>query len=168
MEIIDIIDKKNQVLYQCSKEEAHQKGLLHACIIAEVIDSKGNWTLVKQANNRQDAGQYVSPVGGHIRAGENVTDALARETLEEIGLTNFSSKFIGKAILNREVIGRKENHLFILYEIYSDQIPTLNHESVSFEKFTPAQIKQEILSNPTKFGQAFHFVLENFYEQLID
>ena len=163
MEIVDIINQQNEVLYQASKDEAHQAGLLHRCIIAEVIDSKGNWTLVKQANDRQDAGQFVSPVGGHIRAGESETQALSRETLEEMGLTMFTSKFIGKAILNREVISRKENHLFILYEIYTDQSPTLNHESIGFEKFSFDQIKSEIQSNPTKFGQAFHFVMETFY-----
>ncbi len=163
MEIVDIINDQDEVLFQTSKEEAHQKGLLHRCIIAEVIDSQGNWTLVKQASDRQDAGQYVSPVGGHIRAGESEADALKRETLEEMGITIFNSKFIGKAILNREVIGRKENHLFILYEIYTDQHPTLNHESVSCEKFSFGQIQKEIQSNPSKFGQAFHFVIEKFY-----
>lgn len=165
MELVDIINEQNEVLYQTSKDEAHQKGLLHRCIIAEVIDSQGNWTLVKQASDRQDAGQFVSPVGGHIKAGENETEALAREALEEMGLTSFTSKYIGKAILNREVIGRKENHLFILYEISTDQAPTLNHESVSFEKFSLDQIKKEIRSNPAKFGQAFHFVFERFYRK---
>ena len=163
MELVDIINQQNEVLYQTSKNEAHQKGLLHRCIIAEVIDPQGNWTLVKQASDRQDAGQFVSPVGGHIKAGESEAEALAREALEEMGLTSFTSKYIGKAILNREVIGRKENHLFILYEIYTDQTPTLNHESVDFEKFSFDQIKSEIQSNPTKFGQAFHFVMKRFY-----
>ena len=166
MEMVDIINQQNEVLYQTSKEEAHQKGLLHRCIIAEVIDSKGNWTLVKQASDRQDADQYVSPVGGHIKAGESETEALAREALEEMGLTSFTSKYIGKAILNREVIGRKENHLFILYEVYTDQTPTLNHESVDFEKFSFDQLKSELHSNPTKFGHAFHFVMEKFYSGL--
>lgn len=163
MEIVDIINEQNEVLYQTSKDKAHQIGLLHRCIIAEVIDSQGKWTLVKQASDKQDAGQYVSPVGGHIRTKESEADALRRETLEEMGITNFTSKFIGKAILNREVIGRKENHLFIVYEIYTDQPPTLNHESVSCKKFSFKQIKKEIRSNPTQFGQAFHFVMEKFY-----
>jgi isopentenyl-diphosphate delta-isomerase len=163
MEMVDIINQQNEVLYQTSKDEAHQKGLLHRCIIAEVIDSQGNWTLVKQASDRQDAGQYVSPVGGHIKAGESETEALAREALEEMGLTIFTSKYIGKAILNREVIGRKENHFFILYEIYTEQAPVLNHESVDFEKFSFDQMKSELCSNPTKFGQAFHFVIKKFY-----
>lgn len=163
MEIVDVVDKNNRVLSQISKDEAHQKGLLHRCIISQVIDSSGRWTLVKQAGDRQDPGQYVSPVGGHIQAGESEEDALAREALEEMGLTVFTSKRVGAAIYNREIIGRKENHFFILYEIYSDQPPTLNHESVGFEKFSFVQLKQELITSPKKFGSAFHFVFERFY-----
>lgn len=88
MEIVDIVNEHDQVTGQISKQEAHQQGLLHRCVIAEVIDSQGNWKLVKQASDRQDAGQYVSPVGGHVQAGEDPDDALNREAFEEMGLTD--------------------------------------------------------------------------------
>lgn len=164
-EIIDILNDNLKVIGQDTKEHAHQQGLLHACVVAELIDPDGNWTLVKQASDRQDAGQYVSPVGGHIRAGESYIDALKRETFEELGIREFNSKFIGQKIFNRNVIGRKENHLFILCEIYSDQTPTLNHESVSFQKFSSSQLKTKINSNPYLFGEAFHFVTMHFYPE---
>ncbi len=48
-EVVDVVDKGNKVLHQVSKHEAHQKGLLHRTIIAEIIDSKGRMTLVNQA-----------------------------------------------------------------------------------------------------------------------
>lgn len=163
MEMVDVVDKNNEVLSQISKDEAHQKGLLHRCIVSQVIDSSGLWTLVKQADDRQDPGQYVSPVGGHMQAGESEEDALKREAMEEMGIRLFTFKRVGQAIFNREVIGRKENHFFILYKIYSDQPPTLNHESVSFEKFSFAQLQQKLKTDPTKFGKAFHFVFETIY-----
>lgn len=164
MEIVDIVDENNKVIGQIAKGEAHQTGALHRCVVSQLIDSQGNWTLVKQASDRQDAGQYVSPVGGHVQAGESEDDALKREAFEELGLKNFKFKLIGRKIFNREVIGRKENHYFIVYEIYSDQPPVLNHESVGYEKFTPEQLAQEIKENPTKFGNAFHFGYSNFYQ----
>lgn len=66
-ERVDIVDEQDNVLYQTTKQEAHKKGLLHRTVISEVKDSKGRWILVKQSSDRQDAGQYVSPVGGHIK-----------------------------------------------------------------------------------------------------
>lgn len=123
---------------------------------------------MQQAADRQDPGQYVSPVGGHVRAGETIEAAARREAEEEIGLTNFSIKYIGKAIFNREVNNKKENHYFILYEIYSDENPILNHESVSFEYFTKDQLSEQLRNSPKKFGDAYHFVVRTFYPQLLE
>jgi 8-oxo-dGTP pyrophosphatase MutT (NUDIX family) len=140
---------------------------LHRCVVSEVYDSKGRWLLVKQAADRQDAGQLVSPVGGHVAAGESEDDALKREALEEIGLKDLEYKLKGRAIYNREVLGRKENHYFILYEITSDEPLTLNYESVGYETFTTDELKQALRETPARFGAAFIRVLQEFYPHLL-
>lgn len=163
-EIVDIVNQNDKVIGTVSKGEAHEKGLLHRTVIAEIIGSDGKWTLVKQAADRQDADQFVSPVGGHVQSGETLEDALKREANEEYGLSSdFQFKLIGKRIFNREVNGKKENHLFILYEIYTDASPVLNAESIAFERYTKEEIQMQIGANPEKFGAAFHFVLRAFY-----
>lgn len=165
-EKIDIVDENDRVVASVWKSEAHEKGLLHRTVIAEVIDSKGNWTLVKQSSSRQDAFQFVSPIGGHVASGETEVEALKREAYEEYGLnSDFEYKLVGKKIFYREVLGRKENHYFILYEIYTDVSPVLNEESTEFEKFTPGQLKQELAEKPDKFGEAFIFIINNFYNK---
>lgn len=168
MEMVDVVTPNNQVTGEkIGKDEAHQTGALHRCVVAEVIDSQGNWTLVQQAADRQDAGQFVSPVGGHVSAGEDEETALKRETLEEMGLSNFTYKRVGQAIFNREVIGRKENHLFVLFEVYTDQLPTLNHESVAYQKFSLPELKQLLKTNPRQFGDAFWFLVNGIYRQTL-
>lgn len=165
-EMVDIVDIQNIVLHSTTKKQAHTEGLLHRTVIAELKDSQGNWVFVKQAADRQDAGQLVSPVGGHVQAGETELEALYREAFEEIGLKDFEHKFVGRAIFNREILGRKENHYFVLYEIFSDEIPQLNHESVSHVSFTEKDFKKRLSSHPHEFGHAFHFILDTFYEHL--
>ncbi len=166
-EMVDVVGEDATILYKTSKTKAHELGLLHKTVIAEVIDRKGRWVLVKQASDRQDAGQYVSPVGGHVRSGESEVDALYREAKEELGLKNFQYKFIGKAVFNRRILGRQENHYFILYEIYSDERPKLNQESVGYRSFTKYQIKRQLKNNPKKFGDAFYFIVKTFYPDLM-
>ncbi len=166
-ELVDIVNEENQVIGQIMKTQAHKSGELHRCVVAEVIDSDENWSLVKQASDRQDAGQFVSPVGGHIQAGETEEDALKREAMEELGIEIADFRRVGQTIFNREVIGRKENHLFVFYEIYTDGHPTLNHESVAIEKFSVEQLKKERKETPQKFGDAFHHVVKNFYPELL-
>lgn len=168
IESVDVVDNNDNVLYQVTKQQAHQKGLLHRTVISEIRDSQGNWILMKQASDRQDAGKYVSPVGGHVRAGETEDEALIREALEEAGLEDFTFKLIGKVIFNRFVIGRQENHYFILYEIYSDKKIILNHESESYRVFSEEELKEELDKNPGIFGEAFHFVVKTFYSGLLD
>jgi len=151
-ELVDIVDENDKALYAATKEKAHKKGLLHRTVISEVINSKGKWMLVKQSKDRQDAGQYVSPIGGHIGTGESEIDALKRETFEEVGLKNFTYKFIGKAMFKRHVLKRIENHFFIVYEIFLDENPKLNHESESYKMFTKEELKRKIKNNPKEFG----------------
>ncbi|OGK26704.1 hypothetical protein A2954_06965 [Candidatus Roizmanbacteria bacterium RIFCSPLOWO2_01_FULL_37_12] len=167
-EIVDIIDENNKVFYKTSKQEAHEKGLLHSCVISEIINSKGEWLLFLPSDYKQDKDQYVSPIGGHVRSGESLEDGLKREAFEEAGLKNFKFKFIGKGIYNRFVIGRQENHFFNVYEIYTDKTAILSHETKNFKYFTKNEIIENMKKNPHMFGGAFHFVYKNIYKEFED
>ena len=166
-EQIDIVNERDEVVDISSKFTAHNQGLLHRTVIAEVIGPDGRWTLVQQASDKQDAGQFVSPVGGHVRAGESEDDALRREAAEEYGLTGeLQFKCIGKKVYKRQTRGKIENHYFSVYEIYTNKPPVLNEESVGTETFSKEQLARELKENPSKFGDAFHFVFNNFYQSI--
>jgi len=166
-ELVDIVNENQDKIEVVKKKEAHERGLLHKTVISEVIDSKGRWLFVKQASDRQDAGQYVSPVGGHVTSGETNDEALKREANEELGLTgNYKYELVGKAIFDRSILGRQENHYFIVYKIYSDAEPKLNHESESCRYFTESELKAELAEHPEYFGDAFHFVAKNIFPHL--
>lgn len=163
-ELVDIVDEEGNFIEVVSKREAHEKGLLHKCVVAEIIDSRGRWLMVKQPTSKQDSGQYVSAVGGHVSAGETEVEALKKEAQEEIGLDgDFKYELVGRTVLNRYVLGRQENHLLVLYKIYSDKEPIVNDEVESHKYFTDEELKQELKENPKSFGNAFHFIVEEFF-----
>lgn len=167
-ELVDIVNEKGEVVGITTKKEAHEKGLLHKTAIAEVVDSKGRWLFVKQPIGKQDVGQYVSPAGGHVVSGESDELALRREVEEEIGLSgDYKYEYIGKTIYNRHVIGRHENHYFIVYKIYSDHIPVLNHECESYKYFTEEELKKELRQNPGSFAKPVHFIVKNFFTEFL-
>lgn len=166
-EIVDIVDIDCTVIDSIPKSMAHQKGLLHRTVIGEVRRPNGDWVLVKQSGDRQDAGQYVSPVGGHAKAGESDESALARETLEEIGLAEFNSEFVGRFVFERKVLGRHENHYFIVYKITTDQDLLLGDEADAYEIFPEQQLKDLLAAKPEMFGGAFFALLKQFYPHLL-
>ena len=99
-----------------------------------------------------------------MRSGEGEDEALKREAEEEYRLKDvFKFQLKGKKIYNREVRGRKENHYFVLYEIYTVKKPILNEESVGHETFSPDELKAALKEEPNKFGTAFHFIVQPFY-----
>lgn len=168
-ELIDIIDENEKVINTVTKKEAHEKGLLHKTVVADVFDSQGRWLLIKQTQDRQDGGLYVSPMGGHVLSGETDEQAFKREIAEELGLTgDLNFKLAGKKIYNRFVLGHQENHMFVLYQVFSDQEPKLNYESESYKYFTLEEIKEGIKSRSKIFGEAMFFVVENFYPELLN
>lgn len=165
-EIVDIVDEDCQVLRQELKIDAHKHGWLHKTVIGYLRDGS-NWRLVRQAADRQDAGQLVAPVGGHVKAGESDVDALLRECEEEIGTRNVAYKEIGRARFHRQVIGRDENHLFIIYEISTDDPVNLGEEAVDIESFTKDELRQAVEQHPQEFGDAYFFVMETFYPDFL-
>jgi isopentenyl-diphosphate delta-isomerase len=167
LEPVDIVDEDNNILYGTTKGEAHEKGLLHRTVIAPVFTTQGHWLLVEQSADRQDAGQFVSPVGGHARTGETEEEALRREALEEIGHAEIAFQLKGRSIFNREILGRKENHYFIIFEITTDDPLVLGDEAVSYKQFTEDELKQALKTTPERFGNAFHHMVGEFYPHLL-
>lgn len=165
-EKVEIVDEDLNVLQTATKLKAHTNGLLHPIVIGEVRNSKGEFLLVKQASFMQDSGQFVAPVGGHIGAGETPEVALKREASEEIGTADFKFKYIGKFIYERKVIGRHENHYFIIFEIETDQIGKLGDESVEIRSFSELELKDILKNNPELIGPPARLIFANFYRQL--
>lgn len=162
MEIVDIVTPEGVPLRRASKQQAHAEGLLHPCVIGVVKHVDGSRIVVRQNTHKQDAGQYVNPVGGHVQAGESLEDALRREVLEEIGWKDFTFDLIGSVIYDRKTLGRRENHLFHVYNIRSGEPFVTNDESVEVRTMSADEYARLLQTQSHLFGPPHHFVEETF------
>ncbi len=90
---------------------------LHAVVHLHVINSKGQLLLqLRPKSKKIQPGRWDTAVGGHITYGEDLPKALQRETVEEIGLTNFEAKLTGHYVWKCEV----ENEYVFVFTTHSD------------------------------------------------
>lgn len=161
-EMVDIVNEHGVALRRELKTDAHKHGWLHKTVIG-CLRFGDDFVLVRQAADRQDAGQLVNPVGGHVRAGESDVAALLRESKEEIGARNVQHRLLGTAQFRRQVLGRDENHLFVVYEITTTDEIVLGPEAVDIQRFTTAELQRMAATGSPDLGDAYFFVAERFY-----
>ena len=99
MEILDLINEKNEVLGQVSRQEVREKGLLYRSAQI-VVFYNGKIVLEIRSKNKSKRPLHLSDVGETVQAGETFEEAAVRGVKEEIGLDAENLKEIGEEIIN--------------------------------------------------------------------
>ncbi|MFA6322011.1 MAG: NUDIX domain-containing protein [Candidatus Buchananbacteria bacterium] len=162
IEYLDLVDEKNNVIGQTTKEESHRLGYPHRVVAIFVTNQLGELLI----NLRADTKLWDHSVGGHVRQHEDNLSAANREGSEEIGLPgNQPLKFLGEFLLNESLNGKSVNHWFIVYStmVNSDFILRCQEGEVLELKWIKIEdLLNEIGASKEKFDQGFINTL-NFY-----
>lgn len=148
-EIVDIVDRDNNVIGSASVAEAHDKKLLHRVVGVFVFDAyDGSFYL--QTGNKY--GKIDLPVGGHVQQGEVYEYAAKREMLEEISLDVPLHK-VTKFLPTNAKLG----HFWGLFTATAPEGWRFEatEEVSSLSKFSLAVIKQKMRSDPDSFTHGF-------------
>ncbi len=96
MEMFQLVDRDGNPAGQAEREECHGNPLLiHLVVHLHVLDPAGRLLLQKRAMSKDtNPGLWDTSVGGHVRAGEDVTEALQREAREELGIDAAGARFL--------------------------------------------------------------------------
>lgn len=91
-----LVDEEGNVTGKASRAECHSGSkLLHPVIHLHVFNRAGELYLQKRSMTKDiQPGKWDTAVGGHVDYGEEVETALRREAREELGITDFTPRFI--------------------------------------------------------------------------
>ena len=134
-ELFPIVDCLGNVVGSATRTECHSGSmLLHPVVHLHVINKCGSIYLQKRSLNKLiQPGKWDTAVGGHVDYGEEIIDALKRETREEIGIIINNPKFLCSYLFRSTV----EYEFVNVYSISVDDTfnPTLNPEEISEGRF---------------------------------
>ena len=145
-EIFPIVNQEGEVIGSATREECHaQTFILHPVVHLHIFNSAGELYLQKRVITKKiQPGKWDTAVGGHVDYGEQIEEALLRETREELGVTNFTPKFLMKYIFRSSV----ESELVYVYQCTYDRPFSLDPSEVETGRFwTLNEIKSNIGKN---------------------
>ncbi|MEI6780187.1 MAG: NUDIX domain-containing protein [Verrucomicrobiota bacterium] len=86
-EIFDVVNERDEVIGQRSRNEVHRLGLMHRAVHVLVFNSAGLVFLQKRSLSKdRQPGLWDSSASGHVDTGEDYDACAVRELGEEIGL----------------------------------------------------------------------------------
>jgi len=87
MEILDVVNDKDEVIGEASIKEIYEKRLPHRIVHILIFNKKGEMALQFRSKHKSFCPQHWStPVGGHVQKGEAAEQAALREFQEELGV----------------------------------------------------------------------------------
>jgi len=127
-EWFDIVDEEGGVKGKAPRSVCHSgPGRLHPVVHLHIIDSKDRIFLQKRAMSKEILpGKWDTAVGGHIASGETIEDGLKREAAEELGITAFEARLIGKYVWETDI----ESELVFMFISRYDKAISINKEEI--------------------------------------
>lgn len=104
MEYLPIVNTNGEPIGKASRDECHgNPNLMHPVVHLHVFNSVHKLFLQKRSPTKDlFPGFWDSSVGGHIGVGEDVKQALARESNEELGLYTEKARFLYSYIMKNK------------------------------------------------------------------
>jgi len=132
-EWLPVVDEKGTITGKVTRRSAHKKkGILHPVVHLHIINSKGEIYLQKRPDHKLvQPGKWDTAVGGHITFGETIEQALARETAEELNITEIKPVLFAQYKWETEI----ESELVFSFRTLYNTIPRINKQEVDDGRF---------------------------------
>lgn len=134
-EILPIVNENGKVIGKAPREKFHfqeNEKLLHPVVHLHLLNSRGQLFLqYRPAFKKVQPEKWDTAVGGHVSFNENIWQALARESEEEIGLSPEGAEKLITYTWETNI----ERELVYLYVFRTNKLPEINAEELAGGRF---------------------------------
>lgn len=160
MEMLDIVDKDDNVLDIVSRDESYKKNLRHRIVHVLIFDNEGRMLLQRRSKKVKTLPNYWSTaVGGHVQSGESYKDAALREYEEELGTTSNIELFKKDHYKNKN---GPDKILSIFKSIFTGPFNP-DPKVVSEIRFFTINEMKDMIDNGEKFHPELVFLLNKYF-----
>jgi len=159
MEILDIVDKEDNIIGQAPKDEAYAKKLPHRIVHILIFNDQGKMVLQKRAAVSFCPHHWSTAVGGHVQSGEKYEAAALREYEEELG-TKSELKFFSKDFY--EIPGIP-NKFLVTFKANFNGPFNPDPEAVEDVGFFDMDEIKDMINKGEKFHPELLFLLEKYF-----
>jgi len=157
-ELFPIVDETGKVIGSASRATCHGGSrLLHPVVHLHVFNAKGDLYLQRRPLWKDiQPGKWDTAVGGHVDFGENIEDALRREAVEELGITDFLPTPLPPYIFESD----RERELVYPFRITYEGMVHPSAETAGGRFWSPLELAEAISSDPTSSLLTPNFISE--------
>ncbi len=164
-ELIEEIDEKGNPVKTISRQEAHEKGLMHRTVVLMLFDLDGRLFLQKRAGwKKYFGGKWEFSAGGHLEAGEGEEKGMKKEAEEEIGVKELNLKKIGEERVDVKQEGMHNKEIVSVFKTVSKTGIVIDGEEVEDGRFWELEeLKKEIEENEAEFTPLLVRCLKKYF-----
>ena len=138
-ELLPLVDEAGNTIGQATRGECHDGSKkLHPVVHLHIYNNNGELFLQRRPMWKDiQPGRWDTAVGGHVALGEEIVEALRRETEEEVGLSGFEAEALGSYIFESE----RDRELVHVFRTVTGEEPQPSNELDGGRFFAPEEIK---------------------------
>lgn len=113
-----LVNESGDTIGKATRQECHSgKKQLHPVVHLHIFNKAGELYLQKRSQTKDiQPGKWDTAVGGHVDFEEDISTALARETREELGISDFTPHFITRYVFESEVEKELVHSYYTIYD----------------------------------------------------